>query len=98
MVSFDPSVKLGRSIQFVYDGDVVKRSTIFLTPPPKKEANPSHVKGRGGGGGPGSRLKLFPPNYILTLRRHTFTYSLKISLVAHILSVLKTLSKKIFSV
>lgn len=99
MVSFDPSVKLGRSIQFVYDGDVVKRSTIFLTPPPPKGKLIHRMsRAEGEGGGPGSRLKLFPPNYILTLRRHTFTYSLKISLVAHILSVLKTLSKKIFSV
>lgn len=54
------------------------------------------LRAEGEGGAPGSRLKLFPPNYILTLRRHTSTYSLKISLVAHILSVLKTLSKKIF--
>ena len=95
MVSFDPSVKLGRSIQFVYDGDVVKRSTIFLTPPKGKLI---HRMSGAEGEGAGSRLKLFPPNYILTRRRHTSTYSLKISLVAHILSVLKTLSKKIFLV
>ena len=43
---------VGRSIQFVYDGDIVKRSTIFLTPPPKGKLIHRMLRAEGEGGPP----------------------------------------------